>query len=445
MQNLLGGKYIIKEIIGNGGSGIVYKAYDPHLNCDVAVKQFTKRKSMQEVGQAQWEMDWMKKLRHPAFPTILDYVEEEEGRYLVMEYIEGICLLDYIEENGCVEQELAVKWMLELAEVFLYLHERSQPVIYRDMKPANVIIDSMGKVRLLDFGTVCLRYQEEGGEKYVGTKGYAAPEQLEQGEGKWLDERCDIYGLGATLFHMVTGCNLSKPPFLIQPIRTYNRKLSMELEKIVTKATAWESGKRYDTVRGLKQDLERYQRKDRLRDWWQTFAGTGYYVCMTCGILRFWWLWAEMERLENRSHLEKDVILTAIALIGLCVGKSMRYQWKRRGNRSVRQERNLVLTEKRGIGLLQIFIPVLIAVNLLSGQSKAATEENTLLVNVRNEKGQKLLIRYDAEYALKDTLRLELPLENFEEGGNYELRLDCINRKTGESHSRIFYLKGLEP
>lgn len=446
MQNLLGGKYILKEIIGNGGSGIVYKAYDPHLNCEVAVKQFMEKQFTEDTGQALWEMDWMKELRHPAFPTVLDYVEEEDGRYLVMEYIEGICLLDYIEENGSVEQELAVKWMLELAEVFLYLHERSQPVIYRDVKPSNIIIDRMGKVRLLDFGTVCLQYQEETREgKYVGTKGYAAPEQLECGEAKWVDERCDIYGLGATLFHMLTGCNPSKPPFLIQPIRSYNRKLSIELEKIVAKATAWEKGKRYATVRRFKQELERYQRKDRLRDGWQIFVETGYYVCITCGILRFWWIWAEMERLENRSHLEKEVLLTAIALISLCVGKSLRYQWKRRGKRSVRQERNLVLTEKKGIGLLQILVPVLIAVSLLTGQSRAATDENTLWVNVRNEKGQKLLIRYDAEYVMKDTLRLELPLENFEKGESYELRLDCTNRETGESHSRIFYLKGLEP
>ncbi len=451
MQKELGGKYILKEKIGSGGSGTVYKAYDRHLDCAVAMKQFQDEDTM-----AQEELDWMKELQHPAFPTILDYVEDADVKYLVMEYIDGIPLLEYIEEHGTVEQEQAVQWALELADALLYLHERKTPVIYRDMKPANVLIDKTGRVRLIDFGTVCLRYREGGAEcRCAGTKGYAAPEQLEGSTWKLVDERCDVYGLGATLFHMLTGCNPSKPPFLILAIRVYNRSLSAGLEKIVRKATASDREKRYATVRRLKLELMKYREKDRHREALEAIAETLYYVGIAGGSLRFWWVWAELERrqpqlygeLHNRIRegRELDLLATAIGLLLLCFGKCLWDKWRSRGSGVIRQERNVVLTEKKGMGIWQVLIPVVLAAGIMTGQSRAATEENTLFVNVRNEKGQKLLIRYDTEYTLTEVLRLELPLDNFEEGERYELRLECTNRETGESHSRIFYLKGLEP
>lgn len=450
MSRELGEKYILKETIGRGGSGTVYRAYDRHLKQDVAIKQF-----QGEEADAQWEMDWLKILQHPAFPTILDYVETDGIKYLVMEYIDGTCMLDYIEENGEVSEELAVKWILELAEVLIYLHERNNPVIYRDMKPANIMIDRAGSVRLIDFGTVCYRYQ--GGEKihkYAGTRGYAAPEQLEGGAEKRVDEKADIYGLGAVLFHMLTGCNPSMPPFQIQPLRAYNRKLSIGLEKIVERATAKDGSKRYDTVREMKRELKEYRRKDCIREKLGKVAESIYYIGLVAGILIFWWLWAGLEDMRvnmeiasvtAQNRMEEGLVVIAMCLISMCLGRSWWHKWRRRGRYGIYQERNVFLTEKKGMNILQVLIPVVLAVCMLTGKSRAAMEENTLFVNVRNEKGQKLLIRYDAEYALTDTLRLELPLDNFADGERYELRLDCTNRDTGEKHSRIFYLKGLEP
>lgn len=122
-----------------------------------------------------------------------------------MEYIEGRNLEKYIREKGAVRQEQAVKIACELAEVLIYLHESKLPVVYLDMKPANIILDDKGMLHLVDFGTACLRYQEKEKTGCAGTCGYAAPEQLTvSGRGK-ADERSDIYGLGATLFHMLTG------------------------------------------------------------------------------------------------------------------------------------------------------------------------------------------------------------------------------------------------
>ena len=460
-------KYELCEEIGSGGSGRVWKAYDRHLERYVAVKQFEKAatEEKEKVSAAEWEAEMMKELRHPALPAILDYLEDEKAGYLVMEYIDGVNLLKYIEENGKVKQEQAVQWAIELADVLLYLHERKRPVLYRDMKPANVIIDGSKRARLIDFGSVCFRYEErEKAQRVVGTKGYAAPEQLDASEAKLPDETCDGFGLGATLFHMLTGCNPSLPPFLIQPIRSYDRRLSGELERIITKATAITREKRYTGMRQMKRALEQYKRKDRIRNFMRKILTAVYYSGLAIGTYHFLSCWQKAERylmgigqpdrivgngmwsgLTQKQAVETQMLLIAVMLLLLCMGSYGIGRFRKRGKRSLRLEKNIVLTEKKGSMGFWLLFPILLSVCMFVGEFASAQEEQTLFVNVRNEQGQKLLIRYDAEYPVADTLRLELPIDNFEAGERYELRLDCTNRETGETHSRIFYLKGLEP
>ena len=148
------------------------------------------------------------------------------------------------------------------------------------------------------------------------------------------------------------------------------------------------------------------------------------------------------------------MLFTAVCILLLCIGKSAADRWGSRGYRSVRQEKSVLLTVKKGKGLALVFLLGVLAAGRSGAGSVWAKDtagyiqngaEHTLFVIVRNGQGQKLLIRYDAEYPLSDTLRLELPLKNFEEGEHYELRLECINRETGAAQSRTFYLKGVEP
>lgn len=143
----------------------------------------------------------------------------------------------------------------------------------------------------------------------------------------------------------------------------------------------------------------------------------------------------------------------------LCIGKGMVAKWFSRGCRSIRQEKNVLLTAKRGKGLVSVLLLALLATGTVKGirvsaeskpmepmgEMRTEVSEQDLFVVVRSGKGQKLLVRYDAEYPLTETLKLELPLKNFAQGEHYELRLECTNRETGETSSRIFYLKGLEP
>lgn len=445
------GKYIFYEELGSGGSGTVYRAYDKHLKCDRAVKKFPG-------GGGVWkrELDMLKELRHPLLPAITDVIEEGEDRYLVMEYIEGENLADYVRKRGRLGQEQAVGWALDLAEALLCFHERNCPVIYRDMKPANIMVDHGGNLRLVDFGTAWARYRTGDEIFHAGTYGYAAPEQLAAGDMDGIDERSDIYGLGATLYYMLTGDDPSKPPFLLHPIRFFDRNFPAGLERAVAKATEDEKGKRYQTMRQFRAVLEKYKRKNRVWERGRKMANGIYY-----GIL--FGLCAWFAKLCGMQGREKGILAAAACIIGLCLGKealTVCMGWKGSG---IRRERSLLLTEKKGRGLLLLSAGILSititgvvqASDSVNAAQKvfapedargiSAAEENALRVDVRNGKGQKLLIRYDAVYGLSETLKLELPLSNFKEGGIYRLRLECTDCATEETHSRTFYLKGLEP
>ncbi len=458
MDGMLREKYIFYEEIGRGGSGKVFKAYDRHLQCLVAVKRFRAEDRISEK-----ELSMLKELRHPVFPAVLDFMEDREYKYLVMEYIEGRDLEDYIRENAAVDQEQAVEWALELAEVLTELHERKCPVIYRDMKPANIMIDEKNHVRLVDFGTALLRYQEGDEACAGGTWGYAAPEQFVKGGGSMVDERSDVYGLGTTLFHMLTGCDPSKPPFLMLPVRFYDRKLSAGLERIIRKATEREKEKRYASVRRMKQDLENYRRSDRVRAYAETGIKAVYGIALAGLMLLFLWLWVGLEGQEIygqrvtaagsgrnlwKTLAEKEFLFIAACIFMLCFGREVISRLRCRGCRGIRQEKNVLLTVKKGKGLAAALLIAVWAAGITAGENAWAMdggehigtgteEENTLFVIVRNGQGQKLLIRYDAEYKLSETLRLELPLEDFEEGEHYELRLECVNRDSGAAQSRI--------
>lgn len=474
LESAFDDKYKIISLIGRGSSAVVWKAYDRHLNRQVAIKHFAPGSQ-----EAQWEAKMLKELKYPAFVTALDYTEQKQGSYLVMEYISGQSLAEYIRLHGRVEQELAVRWGLELAEALQYLHERKCPVIYRDLKPANIILEDAGSIRLIDFGAACYLYEDGRREvRAAGTRGYAAPEQLKPEGLRQTDERSDIYSFGAALFHMLTGCNPSKPPFLMQPLRYYDRRLSDGLEKVIVKATQKEKEKRYVTVRALKRELERYKEKDRVRRRAERIGAAAYYGLLAIGACRFFECWKKAEQYMaggTRRYLELPVVNTAVnfcaaltmdcaaqqqiterrmlwtalLLIVLCMTKEVWERWSRRGIRSMKQERNVVLTQKKRQGAFWLILVVFLSVGIAADKSAyakaAGQEENTLFVTVMNEEGQKLLIRYDAEYALSAPLCLQLAPDNFEEGEHYELRLDCTNRRTGDSCSRIFYLKRVEP
>ena len=248
--------YRILDVLGKGGSGTVYLARHERSGRLWAVKEIAK-----EENHLIMEAELLKKLRHPGLPAVGDILEQNGMFYLVMDYIEGKSLKQLLEEEKVFGQEQVVKWGLELCQVLDYLHTRAPSVIYRDMKPSNVMRREDGSLVLVDFGTARERKEEaEGDTVWLGTRGYAAPEQY-GGHGQTGPET-DVYGLGAVLYHLLTGRSPADPPYGFVPIRMVRPELSGGLEKILACCTRDNPEERYHSCGELAWSLEHYRELD---------------------------------------------------------------------------------------------------------------------------------------------------------------------------------------
>ncbi len=262
--SIIDGKYKILNKIGQGGMSIVYLAMNERANKQWAIKEVRKDgvKDYEVVKQGLIaETDILKRLNHPNLPSIIDVIDREDTFLIVMDYIEGRTLDYWLKKEGAQPQERVVEWAKQICDVLGYLHSRKPPIIYRDLKPANVMLKPDGQIEIIDFGTA-REFKETSIEdtSCLGTQGYAAPEQY-GGHGQ-TDARTDIYTLGATMYHLLTGHNPSLPPYEMYPIRQWNPALSSGLEEIVIKCTQRNPADRYQSCAELMYALEHYSELD---------------------------------------------------------------------------------------------------------------------------------------------------------------------------------------
>ena len=260
--SLVDGKYKILSEIGHGGMSVVYMAINEKANKTWAVKEVRKdgRMDFNIVRQGLMaEIDTLKRLKHPYLPSIVDVIEDDETFIIVMDYVEGRSLDKILEEHGVQQESVVVEWAKQLCDVLGYLHSRIPAIIYRDMKPANVMLKPDGTVTLIDFGTA-KNYEINYGETTgIGTIGYAAPEQyIGSGLGR-TDARTDIYCLGMTLYHLLTGQDPCRNLISDTSIRAVNPALSRGLDSIIRKCTAHQPEDRYQSCEELMYDLENYE------------------------------------------------------------------------------------------------------------------------------------------------------------------------------------------
>ncbi len=273
LGEIIDGKYEILREIGRGGMSVVYLAMDKRLNKQWAIKEFRKDKDDENkqiaLKSLLREANIMKRLSHPSLPRIVDVIENTDTVYVIMDYIEGESLDKILDASGAQPQEAVVEWAKQLSAVLGYLHNQDPPVIYRDMKPANVMLRPDGSVCLIDFG-IAREYKagKSSDTEIIGTRGYAAPEQF--GDKGQTDARTDIYSLGVTLYHLLTGQNPAEPPYEIYPIRHWNPALSSGLEWLVQKCTQLNPKDRYQSCAEITYVLENldkfdveYKRKER--------------------------------------------------------------------------------------------------------------------------------------------------------------------------------------
>ena len=252
---VIDGKYEIQTEIGRGGMSVVYLAMDTHLNKLWAVKEIRKKGSGKHdeiiINSLLAEANLMKRLDHPSLPRIVDILDNGGTIYVVMDYIEGESLDKVLEIYGEQPEELVIGWAKQLCDVLIYLHSQKPPIIYRDMKPANVMLKPEGNIKLFDFG-IAREYKEQNltDTTVLGTRGYAPPEQY---NGQ-TDARSDIYALGMTMHHLLTGID-PRSGDAYAPVRMWNPELSEGIELIIDKCVQPAAENRYQNCEDLLYDL----------------------------------------------------------------------------------------------------------------------------------------------------------------------------------------------
>ena len=198
-------------------------------------------------------------------PVVYDLLWDEAW-YLVMEYIEGISLHNYIKRSGMVSEKQAGKWAEQLLSILQYLHTRKPPVIYQDLKPDNIIVCPNGNLRMVDFGAAYYRNYSGNREcRDAFSVGYAAPEQMKrEGYTAYADERSDIYAFGKIMYYMLTGTDPAYPPYTELPIASYASAVSGQMEKVLCKCMEEDPAKRYQVVEDIWRDLIGND-----RGWWR--------------------------------------------------------------------------------------------------------------------------------------------------------------------------------
>ena len=272
--SVLNARYEIVRRIGGGGMGAVYLAKDRNLgDAPRAVKEMVEAHldpTLHEkaIGDFKRESLLLTSLEHPSIPTIYDYFYDESlGRfYLVMKFISGGDLASRLRNapGNKIDEKTVADWAMQTADVLEYLHSRPKPIIYRDLKPANLMIDgNTGRIMVIDFGIARWVKQEEKGVTAVGTMGYAPPELF----GGRVEPRSDVYSLGATMFHLLTGSDPQDNPLLIFDFAKNPRprqiapSISSEMEQILMRSVEYKPEDRFVSAGAMRDALASHLEK----------------------------------------------------------------------------------------------------------------------------------------------------------------------------------------
>ncbi|MBR5596672.1 MAG: serine/threonine protein kinase [Lachnospiraceae bacterium] len=369
MKQIWKQRYQIMEKLGQGGGGSVFKVWDIHLEKVWTIKfidisAIEMGIHLSETNVEEWEV--LKTISHPNFPRIVDAFEEDGQKVIVMDYIRGVTLENVICQ-GSIEEKQMISVAKQVCDALHYLHQCVPPLLYLDLKPANIMIEENGTIKLIDLGSVSVKGKQGS---ISGTFGFASPEQISgEQRGSKLTEQTDVFSFGMVLYTMLVG-NCNRLPVVDGSarrgiaVKEKNRKVSAAVEKIIEKCTRGNGSKRYFSMREVMRDLELWEKKMKKINW-------------------FW-----------------------------------QYGFKRK-DRQWYQEKSILCTE--GSHSFYIAKRLLILAFFLCG---FLFPKEKLRVVLRDQDMKKILVRQGCAYETKNNVLLEIPWEEIE-GDNCRIIVEC--------------------
>jgi serine/threonine-protein kinase len=279
-QTVLQDRYVVMQKLGQGGMGAVYRAGDRRLSTITwAVKEMSQSaisgplERQQARDAFRHEAEMLAALNHPNLPRVTDHFEQDGKAYLVMEYVPGETLLSFLQREGLPQPHARVfEWMRQLCEALDYLHTQSPPIIFRDLKPANIMLTPSGQIKLIDFGIARLFKPGQAKDTQAfGTIGYSAPEQYGKGQ---TDARSDVYALGVLLHQLLTGYDPTNTPFRLPPASQVNPSLPRQISDAIAAATDSDPDRRFASIPAFRAALSAANEQASARPESQPFQQT---------------------------------------------------------------------------------------------------------------------------------------------------------------------------
>lgn len=254
---VINGRYEILKQNGKGDISVVYLALDLKLSKQLAVKVIQKKdisKGNEFVLNKIYDyIKFLKRLDHPAIPKIVDFIETNDYFAIVMDYIEGLTLEKIIKNYGKQHQTLVIDWIIQICDALRYLHNQKPPCIHGNVAPENIILQPCGNISVVDIGVIRIfNYKHISDIHHLETNDYVAPEQYINGK---IDERSDIFGVGMTMYRLLSGSNTNYHVGQSLPIRIVNPNVAARWERIIQKCTEPNPDNRYQSIEELYSDL----------------------------------------------------------------------------------------------------------------------------------------------------------------------------------------------
>ena len=455
---LPGGKYEIIKAAGQGGAGEVFSVYDRKLHRIWAAKRV-------RPDCPGMEEEVLGRMDEEIFPRIVDVVEDTECRYLIMDWIDGETLQERLMREGAMDVREGIRVGIALGRAIGALHAMQPPLLYLDCKPSNIMMDKNGRLRLIDFGSA-LESRETEVAPIAGSFGYGAPEQFGwdgksrrkagvDGTGgnmqkkRRADERSDVYGVGRTLYALLSGMDLSKPPYGTCRLRECNPAVPPALEKLVERCTQEQPEARYQTMDAVTGALEKLE-KDLYGFWKRLVLHLATWLLLGLTVWRAGYFYGIAEEKET-PPAEKLLPLCVVVLLATAShlwqyyvvdsGYCGRCRWDPEPLQSV------LRTQKRaGKWLFAFFFggSVLMAAQNGQASGKVMAEEvqehGALPVRLRDEKLRRLLVKKGCALETAGSVFLELDPSLFEPGKVLDI---CITAQEEDGNVRTYCFRYL--